>query len=148
MAFAKIRRKINDSDLGHKINDSIPGILVEGTARGISDTLNSLGFYAIGYGSIGAAMLSAGNPRRALPLAAVGLVSLMGAEVQPTQEDASTHYLHKSRLYNKTKDSDGKEVMERVPLDEALLTKIGEYSPKMALGLALATSQSRDPYRV
>jgi len=37
MTLSQLRRKINDSYIGQKINHTIPGILVEGTSRFVRD---------------------------------------------------------------------------------------------------------------
>ncbi len=43
----ELRRKINDSYIGQKINHTIPGILVEGASRIVSDLFKILKYEAI-----------------------------------------------------------------------------------------------------
>ena len=147
MDFAQFRRKINDSDLGQKVNGSIPGILVEGTSRGVRDSINKLGEYVI----IGALVyksarhFSKGRNFQGVAYLGLALIASTASGIE-RDKDPNTHYSHTSKLYKKEKDARGIEVMVKVPLRDALIGKIAEYSPSTALALAVDTSEA--PYRV
>jgi hypothetical protein len=139
MKIAELRRKINDSYIGQKINGSIPGILVEGLSRAVSDGLDRIKYEAM---ILGASVLGRKRPLDGLALGVMTLASAMADSVKDM--DPETHYSHTSPLYKKTTCADGNKVMERVPVGEALLERIAQYSPKAALNIALATYQPKE----
>ena len=147
MDFARFRRKVNDSNLGQIVNGSIPGILVEGTSRGIKDSVNEFGKGII-VGGLVYCSARQFNRGKHLSAFAFGGLALLVAIASGTQvdQDPNTHYSHTSKLYRKEKNGLGNDIMVRVPLKEALIGKIAEYSPSTALALALNTAES--PYRV
>ena len=142
MTIAELRRKVNDSYIGQRINNSIPGILVEGLSRAIYDTGNQ-----VKYGGmlLGADLVSRKRPLAGLALGGMTLVEAVADSIK--EIDPETHYSHTSPLYEMTSDVNGKNVMERVPVRDALLLRIAQYSPKTALGLTLATAQPAKVYQ-
>ncbi|MGV8151600.1 MAG: hypothetical protein ACP5OG_00830 [Candidatus Nanoarchaeia archaeon] len=148
MKIAQIRRKLNDSQIGQKINGSYLGILAEGANREVGDALNSLGTYAVATIATGAALL-VGRKRPLNGLALAGLSAVLYATAGMENDlpvDAENHYAHTSRLYQKRADSEGKQVMDRAPVKEALLTKLAEKHPQLALGLALNSNPQNGFY--
>ncbi len=122
---AEVRRAVNDSGIGQFVNGSLPGILVEGLSRTISDTASELKYFGIG--KVAEAM-ARGAPLRSLALsysAAMGVIADFAEELDP-----SGHYSHTSRLWT---INDGK--MIRVPTSAALVWKIAENFPNAAAGL-------------
>ena len=142
MKTAQIRRTLNDSKIGQRINGSYLGILVEGASREASDTLNVLGNY-FGAGVVGAAALivSGKRPLRGITLAGLSAflcaTAGMGRDLPVNAED---HYAHTSRLYREETDSSGRQVMSRISVKEALLTKLAERHLGLALGLASSSA--------
>ncbi|MFQ5621227.1 MAG: hypothetical protein ACE5FT_05260 [Candidatus Nanoarchaeia archaeon] len=122
----KIRRSINDSYVGQAINHSIPGILVEGASREISDIAKDVKLSAkfkviefVGERDFWTGIKLAG---------ATFLEALTGNYILP-----ENHYSHTSPLFE---ESHG--VFHRVPVQDALVKKVAEYSPKKAIALGLA----------
>ena len=125
MNIAKLRRKINDSYIGQKVNGSIPGILVEGMSRNISDAVNIAENCAL----IGAGLLTAGR-RPAAMFNAVTMAFDNSINHGIKDIDPNIHYSHRSPLYEMTTDDFGESRMKRVCVKDALLEKIAEYVPK------------------
>ncbi len=127
MSISSLRRNINDSKLGHKINDSMPGILIEGAVRGVYEVGNKLINYSIsGIAFGGALLVSKKRPLSSITLAIVGVANLELSKMELENRDIKTHYSHTSRLYQRS-NPDGIEVMERVSLKQALVEKIKSY---------------------
>lgn len=137
MTLSQLRRKINDSNIGQKINNTIPGILVEGAGRGISDSISALADNAFFAGIIGADICSTVLDKR--PLKWVFPVVMAGAvlcALKSTCENAETHYSHTSPLYRKRPFGLG-ETMERVPIKHALIQRLYRKEPEKAAALII-----------
>jgi hypothetical protein len=75
-----------------------------------------------------------------------GITLLETISDEAKEADSESHYSHRSLLYRMSEGNDGTKVMERIPVREALLKKVAEYSPSTALSLALATSEPQARY--
>ena len=132
--ISKLRRKINDSNIGQKVNGSIPGILVEGASRGIADGLAaSVDLVLASIHTGGAVVLNRiKKPELAAQFVEMSALHYGLALLKPTHEDLETHYSHKSRLYRHTAIKKGlrkeQSVMERIPTTDAILSKLEEGS--------------------
>ncbi|MBR9691563.1 hypothetical protein GOV06_02155 [Candidatus Woesearchaeota archaeon] len=142
MTISQLRRKLNDSHVGEKVNGSIPGILIEGLSRAVSDALNYVKYEGM---ILGASLIGRKRPLAGLALGGMTFVEALVDSIKDV--DPETHYSHKSPLYEMTTDSSGGKVMDRVPVQDALLKKIAQYSPETALNIALATAQPELRYR-
>jgi len=126
MRFADLRRKINDSQVGQKINGSVPGIRFEGFCRGISDRIAD---YRCKIKNAVAEGLTIIGHRSGIELS-----------YNATQEyidhysiydgSPAIHYSHKSRLYkvvplgpDESWPDGSRYVFQRVPVSEALQAK-------------------------
>ena len=142
MTISQLRRKLNDSYIGEKVNGSIPGIIVEGLSRAVSDATNHVKYLGM---ILGASLVGRKRPLAGLALGGMTLVEALADSAKDM--DPETHYSHKSPLYEMTTDANGENIMKRVPVQEALLKKVAEYSPKTALSIALATAQPEVRYK-
>jgi len=129
-----LRRKINDSNIGQKVNGSIPGILVEGASRGIADGVVASVDLVLAGLEAGSAVVLNGikKPELAAQLAEMAAISYGFAVQRPTHTDSDTHYSHESRLYRPALIKKGlkteRAVMERIPTIDAILSKLKEGS--------------------
>lgn len=143
MTIAKLRRELNDSYIGEKLNGSIPGILVEGLSRAVSDVTNQIKYQGM---TLGASFL-VGRKRPLASLALSVMTVLEALADRAKNVDPETHYSLKSPLYKMIADTNGEKIMERVPVEEALLEKIAQYSPQTALSIALLTTIAQPEVR-
>lgn len=117
--IAKMRRKINDSKLGQKINHTTLGCVVEAASRKVMDAVDKVREPIQGFIEDNCFKADSYN-KAALWMYTT---SLSGVLFSPAEyEQPARHYSHTSKLYQKvgeeTRFSDGR--MERVPLKEAL----------------------------
>lgn len=140
MKINQIRRKLNDSPISQRINNSYLGIIVEGANREVGEALNVLGDYAVASVAAAGALISAGARRPIQAYILGGLSALLFATAGKENElpvDAENHYAHTSKLYQMRANSEGKLVMDRLSVKEALLTKLAKKHPNFALRLIL-----------
>jgi hypothetical protein len=114
--IAPVRRMLNDSWAGRKINGSIPGILVEGLSRAVTDGMNSAKYMAVALGT----SVIGGKRHWAIPAAYMSTLACTLADAAK-ESDPELHYAHTSRLYDAFTDAKGQIVfMDRISVEEAI----------------------------
>ena len=144
MVISKYRRMLNDSRLGQWVNNSIPGILVEGTSRTLTDTVDSLGSYLLGTAAMAAAVVTApAHDIRSRLLATIGAFCYLTAHIHPDSVSFDGAYSHESPLFERTTMDDGTVVMQRVPMMLPLVERVAKYSKTAALDLVFPCASHR-----
>jgi hypothetical protein len=157
-AIARARRFVNDSSIGTFVNDSIPGILVEGASRGMGDAIEGAEYSRV------ARLATVGKPTLGKTLTAIAYIATAAMTNHFEEGDPQLHYSHTSplwkRLQNTTEGTPKYDIMQRVRVTDALENRcertveaIAEIVPRQLLiplvvTLAIGTSRYRpeEPY--
>lgn len=123
---ASLRRFVNDSVIGNYVNNSVPGILVEGSSRVLYDVKLDVKYLFLDMVGYVGEKLCGG---KGLDLSITRGLEEMVDEIE--EQMPEYHYSHKSQLYDENVDDKGYKFMKRVSVSDALLLKSS--SSKLAL---------------
>ena len=143
-SIAAKRRSVNDSWLGQQINRSIPGVLVEGVSRGLTD-LTRFAIREVGY-SLNLTLISrsvANNPNYLsmnIPISDKDAITKANqfkeedkARTQKKDRNSKLAYSHTSLLLDHLEypgTRNGSSQIARIPFKEALEQSVKETSVK------------------
>ena len=123
MTFVELRRKLNDSYVGQKVNGSVLGILFEGFNRAAFDMMKGGSYVAMGVIGYTVDKLSCNYTDLGGFANDLMLRDAISGGLQETLPQS--HYSHTSRLYKPIIGANGiLIVMERIPVITALRSKL------------------------